>query len=119
MTSDQLGVEVRARSNSPLLADGYSFGLGFTARTQTGHAPVAGSTGDFSWGGAFGTYFWVDPKEEMAVVFMAAAPSESCTHFRTLTKNFVLASIIDCYRALAANERTRLPSAQLPEHWST
>ena len=30
--------------------------------------------GDFGWGGAFGTYFWVDPKEELVVVFMATAP---------------------------------------------
>jgi CubicO group peptidase (beta-lactamase class C family) len=95
MTTDQLGSEVRARSTSPLLADGYSFGLGFTVRTHTGYAPLAGSTGDYSWGGAFGTYFWVDPKEEMAVVFMAAAPSEIRTYFRTLVKNLVLAAIVD------------------------
>jgi len=95
MTSDQLGPEVRARSSSPLLADGYSFGLGFTVRMETGLAPLAGSTGDYSWGGAYGTYFWVDPKEQMAVVFMAAAPGEIRTHFRLLTKNLVLASIID------------------------
>ena len=95
MTTDQLGAEVRARSTSPLLAAGYSFGLGFTVRTHAGEAPLAGTTGDFSWGGAFGTYFWVDPKEEMAVVFMAATPGDIRTHFRTLVKNLVLASIID------------------------
>ncbi len=95
MTSDHLGAEVRARSTSPLLAPGYSFGLGFTVRTDTGHAPLAGTAGDYSWGGAFGTYFWVDPNEEMAVVFMSAAPSEIRTYFRTLVKNLVLASILD------------------------
>ena len=96
MTVDQLGAEVRARSTSTLLADGYSFGLGFTVRTQTGHAPFAGSTGDYSWGGAFGTYFWVDPKEEMAVVYMSAVPSDAIrTRLRTVTKNLVLASIVD------------------------
>jgi len=95
MTADQLGTEVRARSTSPLLADGYSFGLGFTVRTQAGRAPLAGSTGDYSWGGAFGTYFWVDPQEEMVVVFMAAAPSDIRARFRTLVKNIILASIVD------------------------
>ena len=95
MTTDQLGAEVRARSTSPLLAAGYSFGLGFTVRTHAGQAPLAGTTGDYSWGGAFGTYFWVDPKEEMAVVFMAAAPGDIRTHFRMLVKNLVLASTID------------------------
>jgi CubicO group peptidase (beta-lactamase class C family) len=95
MTTDQLGAEIRARSTSPLLAEGYSFGLGFTVRTESGRAALAGSVGDFSWGGAFGTYFWVDPKEELAVVFMAAAPSEIRVHLRTLTKNLVLAAIVD------------------------
>jgi CubicO group peptidase (beta-lactamase class C family) len=96
MTADQLGPKVRARSKSPLLADGYSFGLGFTVRTHTGQAPFAGTTGDYSWGGAFGTYFWVDPKEEMAIVYMAAAPSEVIrVHLRMLIKNLVLASIAD------------------------
>jgi CubicO group peptidase (beta-lactamase class C family) len=95
MTSDQLPPGVRARSPSTVLAEGYSFGLGFTVRTQTGCAPLAGSVGDFSWGGASGTYFWVDPQEELAVVFMAATPSELRTYFRTLLKNLVLASIVD------------------------
>jgi CubicO group peptidase (beta-lactamase class C family) len=95
MTTDQLGAEVRARSTSPLLAAGYSFGLGFTVRTHAGQAPLAGTMGDYSWGGAFGTYFWVDPNEEMAVVFMSAAPGDIRTHFRTLVKNLVLAAILD------------------------
>jgi CubicO group peptidase (beta-lactamase class C family) len=95
MTSDQLGPEIRARSSSPLLAEGCGFGLGFTVRTDSARAALAGRIGDFSWGGAFGTYFWVDPKEEMAVVFMAAAPSEIRVHLRALTKNLVLAAIVD------------------------
>ena len=93
---DQLGAEVRARSTHPLLAAGYSFGLGFTVRTHAGLALLAGTTGDYSWGGAFGTYFWVDRKEEeLAVVFMAAAPNDIRTQARTLVKNLVLAAILD------------------------
>jgi CubicO group peptidase (beta-lactamase class C family) len=95
MTADQLGPEVRAHSPSVLLAEGYSFGLGFTVRTQTGRASLAGTIGDFSWAGAYGTYFWVDPREELAVVFMTAAPGESGRYFRMLVKNLVLASIMD------------------------
>ena len=48
--------------------------IGFAVRSQTGIAPVAGTTGDYNWGGAYGTFFWIDPKEEMAVVYMVAAP---------------------------------------------
>jgi CubicO group peptidase (beta-lactamase class C family) len=51
--------------------------------------------GDYGWGGAFGTYFWVDPKEQMAAVFMSAAPGEIRTHFRMLVKNLVSAAILD------------------------
>lgn len=95
MTADQLGAEVRGRTTSPVLSEGYSFGLGFAVRTQTGIATLAGSAGDYNWGGAFGTYFWVDPKEKLAVVFMAAAPGDIRVHYRNLVKNLVLQSITD------------------------
>jgi CubicO group peptidase (beta-lactamase class C family) len=95
MTSDQLGPEVRARSTSSTLNEGYTFGLGFAVRSQAGLAAYAGSAGDYTWGGAFGTYFWVDPMEELAVVFMAATPGEIRTYYRTLVRNLVLQSIAD------------------------
>jgi CubicO group peptidase (beta-lactamase class C family) len=95
MISDQLAPDVRERTTSPALAEGYSFGLGFSVRSQAGRAALAGSIGDFGWGGAFGTYFWVDPQEELAVVFMAAAPGYMGQVLRVLVKNLVLASIID------------------------
>ena len=52
---------------------GTSWGLGFEIRTDpiTSHAP--GSVGSFRWSGAWGTYFWVDPAEKMAVVQMIQA----------------------------------------------
>jgi CubicO group peptidase (beta-lactamase class C family) len=95
MTSDQLGEEVRERTTSPTLAEGYSFGLGFSVRSRTGRAALAGSPGDFGWGGAFGTSFWVDPEEDLAVVCMAAAPGYMGQVLKVLVKNLVLASIID------------------------
>jgi hypothetical protein len=48
MTTDQLGADVRARQ-SPVLPEGYRFGLGFAVRTQTGIAAFAGSEGDYYW----------------------------------------------------------------------
>jgi CubicO group peptidase (beta-lactamase class C family) len=95
MTSDQLGQDVRERTTSPTLAEGYSFGLGFSVRSQVGRAALAGSSGDFGWGGAFGTSFWVDPEEDLVVVFMAAAPGYVGQVLKGLIKNLVLASIID------------------------
>jgi len=53
-----------------LLAPGYGFGLGFAVRKANGVASVPGSEGEYNWGGAAGTGFWVDPKEQLAVVIM-------------------------------------------------
>ena len=58
-------------------------------------SPYAGSVGELNWGGAGGTYFWVDPKEQLAVVLMAATPGEIRTHYRVLVRNLVLQSIAD------------------------
>ena len=49
---------------------GYGFGLGFAVRKGNGVASVPGSTGEYNWGGAAGTGFWVDPKEQFVVVIM-------------------------------------------------
>ena len=95
MASDHLAQDARERSASTILADGYSFGVGFSVRKQTGLALSAGTAGEFGWGGASGTYFWVDPQEELVVVFMAATPSEIRTRFRMLVRTLVSASISD------------------------
>jgi CubicO group peptidase (beta-lactamase class C family) len=95
MTSDQLGPEVRARTTNPSLVDGHTFGLGFAVRLETGISPLAGSKGDYTWAGAYGTYFWVDPKEELVAVFMSAAPGEIRLYYRALMRNLVLQAIAD------------------------
>jgi len=64
MTSDHLG------SIPGFWFPGMSYGLGFGVRMTPGINAVAGSVGDYSWGGLAGTAFWVDPKEDMFVVFM-------------------------------------------------
>jgi CubicO group peptidase (beta-lactamase class C family) len=55
---------------------GYGFGLGFAVRTQEGRSPVPGSVGDYFWAGAYGTYFWVDPKQELYAILMMQAPAD-------------------------------------------
>jgi CubicO group peptidase (beta-lactamase class C family) len=98
MTSDHLG----ARPSSPvgpgellLGVPGYTFGLGFAVRTGAGTAGLPGSAGEYMWGGAGGTYFWVDPKEELAVVFMSQGPFPSRVVYRRLVKQLVYAAIVD------------------------
>ena len=94
MTADHLGPEIQnnvARTASTL--EGFGFGLTVAVRRQTGVAAIMGAAGDFTWGGAYGTNFWVDPQDELAVVFMAHAPGEIRTHYRQLINAFVLQSI--------------------------
>ena len=54
---------------------GQGFGLGFFVRTSEGANRIPGSVGDYSWGGAEGTYFWVDPKEGLFAILMLQAPT--------------------------------------------
>jgi CubicO group peptidase (beta-lactamase class C family) len=63
---------------------GVGFGLGFSVRTEAGVAPFEGSVGDLSWGGAGGTLFWIDPKENMTVVFMAPMVAPRARVWRAL-----------------------------------
>jgi CubicO group peptidase (beta-lactamase class C family) len=49
---------------------GVGYGLGVGVTVNLAHAALPGTVGEYSWGGAAGTYFFCDPKEDMAVVFM-------------------------------------------------
>jgi CubicO group peptidase (beta-lactamase class C family) len=91
MTSDHMGDVIR-RGPYDLLGPGYKFGLGFAVRTEPGLAPIAGSLGDYYWGGAGGTYFWIDPKEKMFVVYMMQSPSKR-VQYRTMLRDMVYATI--------------------------
>lgn len=50
---------------------GYGFGLGSRVLLNVAEAQIPGSVGEFGWGGAAKTNYWVDPKEEMVGVFMS------------------------------------------------
>jgi CubicO group peptidase (beta-lactamase class C family) len=83
MLSHQLGPEVRNQvgATSPIHAD-YGFGLGVAVRKTPGIARTSGSVGDFSWPGAYGTYWWGDPREQLAVVWMVNTPGSSAARFK-------------------------------------
>ena len=78
MTSDHLppgvtynpGFIALVQDQAPTPEMGEGFGLGFLVRKDVGHNPLPGSVGDFSWSGAYGTYFWVDPKEKLVATLM-------------------------------------------------
>jgi CubicO group peptidase (beta-lactamase class C family) len=93
MTSDHLG---DIKPAIPLLAPGYGFGLGFAVRRADGLNGVAGSAGEYNWGGAGGTAFWVDPKEQLVAVLMAQAqPGPWQREFRELFRQLVYQAIVD------------------------
>ena len=73
---------------------GYGFGLTVAVRPSAGGPPILGSAGDFGWGGAYGTTFWVDPQEQLAVVFMAHAPGQRLRHNHRLINSLVYQAIV-------------------------
>jgi CubicO group peptidase (beta-lactamase class C family) len=92
MTSDHLG----NRPSAPVTpgvqlmgVDGYTFGLGFMVRQGPGLAGVHGSESEYMWAGAGGTFFWIDPKEQLAVVYMAQTPGAIRPYYRRMIKALV------------------------------
>src|SRR5262249_52516910 len=73
-----LGYSERARTLmadlAPTPAAGQAFGLGFAVRTAAGRNPLPGSVGTYYWTGAFGTTFWIDPKEKLIGIMMIQVP---------------------------------------------
>jgi CubicO group peptidase (beta-lactamase class C family) len=68
---------------------GSKWGLGFAIRSDPAWSTVPGSVGSFTWSGAWGTYFWVDPAEQLiAVQLIHVPPSKFALFnpaFRSLT----------------------------------
>lgn len=77
---------------APVPEMGYGFGLGFCVRTQSGMSPVPGSVGEYFWGGVTGTYFWIDPGEDLVALFLSQAPDRRL-YYRYLSRQLVYAAI--------------------------
>jgi CubicO group peptidase (beta-lactamase class C family) len=92
MTSDHLGTVITPGPYY-LPGPGFGFGLGFAVRNAPGISAVPGSVGEYNWGGAGGTYFWVDPKEDMFVVFMMQSPKQR-VYYRSLLKDMIYAAVV-------------------------
>lgn len=90
MAADHLGPDVV--TNGTLLSPGHGFGLGFAVRRETGIAPFPGSVGQYFWSGIAGTFFWIDPKEDLFAVFMSQGPGQR-DYTRTLVRDLVYAAV--------------------------
>jgi CubicO group peptidase (beta-lactamase class C family) len=76
MTSDHIGPETKiARDYFYFPGGGSGFGLGFAVRTaQLPNALLP--SGEYRWDGVGGTFFFIDPKDDMFAIFMVQAPSQ-------------------------------------------
>ena len=75
--------------------EGIGFGLGFSVVVDPAAANVLDSPGEFAWGGAASTYFWVDPIEELTAVFMTQLLPSSTYPIRRELKTLVYQAIVD------------------------
>jgi len=93
MASDHLGP---ALSQGPNFAPGpgYGFGLTVAVRTQPGMSAYPGSVGEFNWGGAAGTAFWVDSKEKLVPIMLIQAPGQRL-NYRVAFRSLVYQSLVD------------------------
>lgn len=85
MVTDRLPADARGSvgATDPTKA-GYGFGLTVAVRRDARGTNLLGNPGDYSWSGSYGTHFWVDPKEELAVVLMTLTPGETRLRYRRL-----------------------------------
>jgi CubicO group peptidase (beta-lactamase class C family) len=73
---------------------GVGFGLGFAITLDSVETLVIASEGEFYWGGAASTYFWVDPAEDLVVIFMTQLRPSSTFPFRTELRQLVHQALI-------------------------
>jgi CubicO group peptidase (beta-lactamase class C family) len=74
-------------------SEGYGFGLTVAVRERV--STLMGSPGEFYWNGAYGTLWWADPAEDLAVVFMAQVPGEQRRRYRPLINSLVYQALTD------------------------
>jgi CubicO group peptidase (beta-lactamase class C family) len=100
MTADALPPDVKMGEDmwrfgalEPSARMGQGFGLGFAVRNEQGRNPLPGSPSDYYWGGAYGTYFWHDPRERLYVVLMMQSPAARL-RYRYLLRDLVYQALI-------------------------
>lgn len=74
--------------------NGVGFGLGFAVAMDQGQVGELGSVGEYNWGGAAGTRFWIDPQEQLIGIFMVQSLPHR-TRLGSEFKNLVYQAIID------------------------
>lgn len=101
MTANHLpgGADISTMSRHSMFSeaayDGVGFGLGFATTVAQPATLIPGSTGDFFWGGAAGTFFWVDPREDLIGLFLTQVLPSSAYPVRRELRTLVYSAITD------------------------
>ena len=100
MTSNHLpgGRDLPALSRSlfsEAAYNGVGFGLGVSVTMDPAQTLIAGSAGEYAWGGAASTAFWIDPAEELITIFMTQLLPSSAYPIRRELRSMVYAAITD------------------------
>ena len=100
MTSNHLpgGLDLPGMSRSlfsEATYNGIGFGLGFAVTMDPAQTLIAGSPGEFNWGGAATTSFFIDPAEELITIFMTQVIPSSAYPIRRELRTMVYAAITD------------------------
>jgi CubicO group peptidase (beta-lactamase class C family) len=77
---------------------GMGFGLGFSVREDVGRAGVPGSPGEYGWGGAYHSTYWVDPVEDLVVVYFTQVIPATGLDDHGRLRALVYGSIVDSKR---------------------
>jgi len=77
------------------MGSGYAFGLGFAVAQEPGAIGVPVSPGEFNWGGAAGTKFWIDPQEKLIGIYMVQILPHTGLRFGDTFKNLAYQTIAD------------------------
>ncbi len=75
--------------------DGVGFGLGFSVVLDPAANKVLSSPGEYAWGGAASTAFWVDPVEDLTALFFTQLLPSSTYPIRTQLKQLVYQALVD------------------------
>ena len=75
--------------------EGVGFGLGFSVNLGPARTGAAGSAGEFAWGGAASTAFWIDPAEELVVIFLTQLLPSRAFDFRAQLRSIIYGSFED------------------------
>ncbi len=91
MTRDHLALVDPGRAERT----GYGFGLGFAVHVDPAASGSASSVGEYNWGGAAGTRFWIDPEEELIGIYMVQILPHNGLRYGNMFKQLVYQAVAD------------------------